>query len=320
MAFNDVIKVEDADFYLDVAFRRGKGQIALARQAAKGPKIEKSKTIELERLKIVRKNLIESLDRIGVSFPSFDSMPEFYRELTRVTIDYAETKKALGAVAWARQQVDKLYNIYVAKIKRAARITDVNRFRREFYGRVSSVLKQIKHELKELEKTRRIMRTYPTIKTNLFTIALFGFPNVGKSTLLAKLSPSKPEIAAYPFTTKCINIGYAMHGTKKIQIIDTPGTLNRFDKMNNIEKQAFLAIKHVANVIVYIFDLTEEYPLADQKKLLTKIEKLDKPIIVYLSKADILDEKIITEFKNKNKNLEIYTDSEKIKDYFLSAS
>ena len=60
MAFNDIIKVEDADFYLDVAFRRGKEKTRTARQGAKGPKIERSKTIELERIKDVRKYLLNS--------------------------------------------------------------------------------------------------------------------------------------------------------------------------------------------------------------------------------------------------------------------
>ena len=315
MAFQDIIKVEKAETHLDIAFGRGRDKIGLARQKAKGPKIERSKTIELERLKVVRKCLVNSLDRIIKRFPSLDTMDDFYKELARCTIDYGKTKRSLGAVKWAKEQVEKFFKIYSTKIKRASDISSVNRHRREFYGRVSSIMKQISKQLEVLESSRRVMRVYPTIKTEMFTIALFGFPNVGKTTLLSKLSPSKPEIAAYPFTTKGINIGYAKQGSKKIQLIDTPGTLNRFDKMNNIEKQAHLALKHVANAVVYVFDLTEPYPLKDQEKLFKKLKKMKKPVIVYLSKVDILDKKIVKDFKKKNN---AFTDVKKLRAHLFS--
>src|SRR4030042_6532183 len=176
-------------------------------------------------------------------------------------------------------------------------------------------MKQIKQELEILEISRKIIREYPTIKTDIFTVAIFGFPNVGKSTLLSKLSTSKPEIAAYPFTTKGINIGYAKQGSKKIQLLDTPGSLNRFDKMNNIEKQAHLALKHVANAVVYIFDLTEPYPLEDQEKLYQNLKKMEKPVVVYLSKADTLEGDVVENFKKKTK---AFTDVKKLEDYLFS--
>ena len=143
------------------------------------------------------------------------------------------------------------------------------------------------------------MKAYPIIKTSLFTVAITGFPNIGKTTLLYKLTGSKPEIKSYAFTTKTINLGYFSHNNAKIQVIDTPGTLNRFDKMNNIEKQAFLAMKYCTQLIVYVFDLTEPYPLDKQIELYEKIKLLSLPVIVYLSKTDIIDKKIIQEFKEK---------------------
>jgi nucleolar GTP-binding protein len=86
-----------------------------------------------------------------------------------------------------------------------------------------------------------------------------------------------------------------MHG-QKVQFIDTPGTLARPDKMNNIEKQAYLAIKYVADLVIYIFDLTETYPVEDQKKLLENFKEFRKPIIFYLSKTDLLEQGAIKIF------------------------
>ncbi len=315
MAFQNIIKIEKPDTYLDIAFRRGRDKIALSRQKAKGPNIERSKTIELDRLRAVRNSLFNFLDKILKSFPSLDTMPDFYKELVKCTIDYGETKRSLGGVKWAMENIDKFFRIYSTKIKRARDISSINNYRREFYGRVSSIMKQIKQELEILEKSRRVIREYPTIKTDIFTVAIFGFPNVGKSTLLSKLSTSKPEIAIYPFTTKGINVGYAKQGSKKIQLLDTPGSLNRFDKMNNIEKQAHLALKHVANAVVYVFDLTEPYSLEEQKRLFEKIKKMNKRVVVYLSKSDILEKAIVEDFK---KETDVFTDAKKLEDHLFS--
>ena len=116
-------------------------------------------------------------------------------------------------------------------------------------------------------------------------IGLAGRPNVGKSTLLSKLTQAKPAIANYEFTTRRLNLGYAKIGHYKIQFIDTPGTLARFEKMNEIEKQAHLALKYLADLIVLVIDPTGK--LQEQRRLLDQLKSLDKEMISYLSKTDI---------------------------------
>ena len=100
------------------------------------------------------------------------------------------------------------------------------------------------------------MRTYPDVK-EMFTVCIYGFPNVGKSTLLNKLTTSKATVAAYAFTTKEINAGYFTVEDKKIQVFDVPGTLARENKMNYIELQAELVVKELADIIIYVFDVSE---------------------------------------------------------------
>ena len=140
------------------------------------------------------------------------------------------------------------------------------------------------------------MKGFPTIKTSVPTVALAGFPNVGKTTLLYKLTGSKPEINEYAFTTKGINVSYIKTPKKRIQILDTPGTLNRIDKMNYIERQAYLAMKLCTDMIVYVFDLTLTYPLDEQKKLYKRLYDLKLPMVVYCSKGDLVPKKEIEEF------------------------
>ncbi len=296
MAFQDIPPVETADVYLDLAFRKAKAR-ALQMRAKKGPKtrIVKAKESESVKLSTVKDNLVNCLSKILETFPKTIELTEFYNELIKCALDFVLYKKSLGAVAWAIKQIKDLWKIYNVKVAKSNDVNDINKSKTEFYGRVSSVLKQIKKNLSYLQECRRIMRTFPTIKSGLPTVAITGFPNVGKTTLLFRLTGSKPEIAAYAFTTKGVNIAYKKIADQKMQFLDTPGTLNRFEKMNNIEKQAYLAVKLVADRLIYVFDPTEPYPLKDQIKLLKDLRKLKKPIIIYMSKIDIGEAKEVIE-------------------------
>jgi len=311
MNFQDLKKIENADFYIDVAFRRASEQANITRSSVAGKstsRIEKSKSIELEKLATIKQTISEFFEKIVHNFPSLDDLPEFYKELVKTTLDYEILKKSLGAVNSQRLVLYDIFKIYNFKIKKCNDMQKINDYRREFYGRVSSLPKRIKNELAYLEKARKTMRNFPAIKTGMPTVAIAGFPNVGKSTLLAKLTTSNPEINSYPFTTKGLNVGYMEQRYDKVQFIDTPGTLNRFEKMNYIERAAYLAMKYAADKIIYIFDPTEEYPLLDQMKLLENTKKLGKEIIIYISKADIADKKILESLKSKYKDAKISAD------------
>ena len=299
MSFQDIPQIEKPDFYLGVAFRKAKAKAELEREKKRKDRIIKSKLVEEVKLQAISSSLQKQLNNILEKFPRINQLDEFYRELFKANVDIAGIKKSLAAVKWCAGAVDKLSNEYISKIRKCHELEKVNSIRREYYGRVSSFLKQIKKNLEFIEETRRTVKEFPVVKTSLYTIAIAGFPNVGKTTLLSKLTDSKPEINSYPFTTKGINIGYAEGRYEKIQVLDTPGTLNRFDKMNAIEKQAYLALKFLASKIIYVFDLTEPYPLEMQEKLFRQIKDTGKPVVVYLSKTDILDKEKVKQFKHK---------------------
>ncbi len=292
MSFQDIKPVEKADFYLDVAFRRAKELSIKQKQKIKvNTRLQKSRIIELYKIDIIKDNLTVNLDKIIRNFPSIKDLDPFYYELLKCTLDIDYLKQSLGSLNWAKKKIIDFYKLYRNKIMNSTDINTINRHKREFYGRISSVLKQISKNLAYLEQSRKIMKEYPVIKTSIKTIVIIGFPNVGKTTLLYKLTGSRPDIQNYPFTTKGINVAYLKKDNEKIQLLDTPGTLNRFDKMNNLEKQAYLAIKYLASLIIYVFDLTESYPIEQQIALYHNLKKLDKEIIVFLSKVDLTKNK-----------------------------
>src|SRR3989344_5929999 len=285
MNFEKLPPVESAKSLLDIAFGK-------AREKGSQNKVEGNSWAEIlakkESLKldVIKDVLTSHLERILSSFPQTEQLPNFYIELMKLTLDFPELKKSLGAVNWAVSRVKILHKDAVSKINRGREVERTKTLSREFYGRISSTLKQIDQNLKYLEESRRIMKTYPDVK-DMFTVCIYGFPNVGKTTLLNKLSSTKAKTAAYAFTTKSINAGYSTFDGVKVQVLDLPGTLARPEKMNNIELQAELALDELAEVVIFVFDVSgaSGYTLQKQIQLFKKIEARNP--LVYVSKTDI---------------------------------
>ncbi len=316
MNFQSLQKVETADKYIDIALHAAQKHAETVRENSKTEnKFGKSKYVEIEKVTIINQVIAKQLGLILKSFPSVDNLPPFYLELLKITLDYGYLKKSLGSVKWVIDKVDSLSNKIIPQIKMSRSQEFIAFHRKQYYGRVCSFLKQIKKQLEYLEEARRVMKQFPAIKTSLPTVCIAGFPNVGKSTLLGKLTPAKPEIKDYSFTTKSLNIGYMEYGVKKIQVIDTPGTLNRKEKMNAIEMQAYLAMELCADCIVYVYDLTERYPLDKQELLFQRVVELNKVVYIYLSKTDILPLEKVKAFQKKG--YKIYTNKEDLEEELI---
>jgi len=300
MNFQTLTKIETAKTYIDIAFKQAKKKASVIREEKYTSRIAKSRAIESAKMQAITSALTKLLSLIIKSYPSLDSLTDFYRAMIKSQMDYGELKKALAGVNWVINHLQTFTREYRKKMYGAQSISLMNKVRKEFMGRTASLLKQIGPQLDLLENGRRVMKTFPAIKENIFTVALYGFPNVGKSTLLAKLTPSKPKIREYPFTTKTLNVGYIGAPYRKVQLIDTPGTLNRENKMNAIEKQAYLALKYNANLVVVVIDVTGNKK--QQLAILKKVEETKKKTVVYLSKTDLADAKPWEKlFKNRIK-------------------
>ena len=74
---------------------------------------------------------------------------------------------------------------------------------------------------------------------------------------------------------------------KKVQVLDVPGHLGRA-RSNSIEEIADLSVELLANTIIYVFDLTEPYPLSEQIKLYEKVSK-HKDVYAIVSKQDLVN-------------------------------
>jgi len=288
------------DEILDKGFSRGKKAADLLR-TQKIPKHLKGKKLEERRVVTACQVMKDKLKSIIDAVPEIEELHPFYQDYIDITVGVDSMKQALGALNWAYGILAQLEREYSNKIKRnpSERASSIQR---EAYGRIASVINKIEKDLDFLDFAKASLRNMPTIDFDATTIVIAGFPNVGKSTLLRQLSGADPQVANYPFTTKGIQIGHTARHWKSIQFIDTPGLLDRpVLEMNDIEMNAIVALEHLADAILFIFDGSETcgFHLDSQYNLLKQIEKIfsEIPIIYLFNKMDIeQDEEYINQF------------------------
>ncbi len=127
----------------------------------------------------------------------------------------------------------------------------------------------------------------------LADIGLVGFPNVGKSTLLATISAARPKIADYPFTTLSPVLGMVRLGPDQSFVVaDIPGLIEGAHQGRGLGHH-FLRHIERTRVLVFLLEALSEDPESDYLTLLRELEQynpelLTKSRIICLSKADLL--------------------------------
>ncbi|TAH60606.1 MAG: NOG1 family protein, partial [Methanosarcina mazei] len=219
-------------------------------------------------------------------FPSFEQLPRFYYELTDILVGVEKLKMSLASVDWASRKIHEVARSYVGKIRESDIPEPV---RKEAFGRLASIINSINKDLLFLNEARNILRKLPDVQDEP-TIVIAGYPNVGKSSFVSKITGATPEIAPYPFTTKGVTIGHFTRDGVRYQVMDTPGLLDRpMAERNDIERQAITAIHYLDAVVMVVIDPSEScgYELQDQRRLLAEIrENFNLPLLVVANKAD----------------------------------
>ena len=130
----------------------------------------------------------------------------------------------------------------------------------------------------------------------LADVGLVGFPNAGKSTLLAAITSAKPKIANYAFTTLEPNLGIVRyHEEKSFVMADIPGIIEGAHEGRGI---GLRFLRHIErnSVLLFMVSAEEENVSKSYEVLLKELEMynpelLDKDRVLAVTKCDIIDSK-----------------------------
>jgi GTPase len=128
----------------------------------------------------------------------------------------------------------------------------------------------------------------------LADVGLVGYPNAGKSTLIATVSAARPRIADYPFTTLVPNLGVARVDDDAIVIADIPGLIEGAHRGLGLGTRFLRHVSRTA-VLVHLIDLAaEEDPLVAYRAVNHELASFDvelaaKPQIVVGTKLDVTE-------------------------------
>ena len=123
-------------------------------------------------------------------------------------------------------------------------------------------------------------------------VAIVGFPNAGKSTLISRISAAKPKIADYPFTTLEPHLGVVRHGDAEFVVADIPGLIEGASTGKGLGHQ-FLRHIERAHTLLLLLDLAGERPPDEQERVLLhelgqhRPELAERPRVVVGSRADV---------------------------------
>lgn len=131
----------------------------------------------------------------------------------------------------------------------------------------------------------------------LADVGLVGFPNAGKSTLLAAISAAKPKIADYAFTTLVPNLGIVSYRDgKSFVMADIPGIIENAHQGKGL---GIRFLRHIERNAALLFmvpadsnDINKEYQILLNELKLYNPQLLDKKRILAITKQDLIDDEL----------------------------
>jgi GTPase len=151
----------------------------------------------------------------------------------------------------------------------------------------------------------------------LADVGLVGYPNVGKSTLISRISAARPKIADYPFTTLQPNLGVVVVGTppddQSFVVADIPGLIEGAHAGAGLGTQ-FLRHIERTRLLVHLVDVSDASgrpdPVKDVEVIMGELgsfgaELEQKPVIMVASKIDIANKEKLAKLKRYCKKQEL---------------
>ena len=151
----------------------------------------------------------------------------------------------------------------------------------------------------------------------LADVGLVGYPNVGKSTLVSRISAAKPKIADYPFTTLQPNLGVVTIGEmpheESYVVADIPGLIEGAHTGTGLGMQ-FLRHIERTRVLAHVIDISDASgrpdPIADFRVIMDELKSFGadlekKPMVLVASKMDVANPEKIAKLRKHAKKLKL---------------
>ncbi|CAO2595182.1 GTP-binding protein 4 [Lemmus lemmus] len=231
----------------------------------------------MRKVKFTQQNYHDRLSQILTDFPKLDDIHPFYADLMNILYDKDHYKLALGQINIAKNLVDNVAKDYVRLMKYGDSLYRCKQLKRAALGRMCTIIKRQRQSLEYLEQVRQHLSRLPTIDPNTRTLLLCGYPNVGKSSFINKVTRADVDVQPYAFTTKSLFVGHMDYKYLRWQVVDTPGILDHpLEDRNTIEMQAITALAHLRAAVLYVMDLSEQcgHGLKEQLELFQNIRPL----------------------------------------------
>jgi hypothetical protein len=163
--------------------------------------------------------------------------------------------------------------------------TPYNKSTEQHIGRLKAKLSEKKEELERRQSSGSGGGGYAVEKHGDATVALVGFPSVGKSTLLNALTNAESETGSYEFTTLDVNPGMLEYNGANIQLLDVPGLIEGAAE-NRGGGQAVLSVVRTADLVLFVLSVFEiqQYERLREELYKNKVRLDTEPVQVNIRK------------------------------------
>ena len=279
MIFEELPYAPDAEGLTDQAFSR----------AARAGRAKSGREAQESMVRTAGNVCSDNLANLVRGWPDLDGVDPFYRELVGALVDADGLRRALGNVDWAAGKCDDVKSEYLDRVRSADE--DLARaHRKQAFARLADVVREVDDDLATIDAAAAELRPLPDLHPDEPAVVVAGYPNVGKSSFVNRVTRATNETASYPFTTTGVAVGHVERDHLRYQVVDTPGLLDRpAEERNDVEAQAVSALTHLADVVLFLLDASLDcgYPVDDQLALLADVrEQFDVPVVVVCNKVD----------------------------------
>ncbi|MBN2127781.1 MAG: hypothetical protein JW703_05365, partial [Candidatus Diapherotrites archaeon] len=171
---------------LEISLRRG------AKEARKSVKkvhaVAATKQKEQLRVKTTTTEIIDELKNLSKSIPNLSELDGFSKEMLSASFDEVKLKQASSQLKKAQKLIKRIQITTSKQIFSSDKVEAIKKAVNQFIARTASIIKTLKSNITLIESYKREIKKYPKLDSENPVAILVGYPNTGKSSILARIT------------------------------------------------------------------------------------------------------------------------------------